>query len=227
MPTGTVMPVPKQQFCDATGAPLAGGKLYTYVAGTSTPLATYSDVLLTTPNTNPVILDSAGRALVYLSASSYKFTLKDSLDATVYTVDTVASTALASSNLGGSIFEFGGDPTSPITVTSLPSGTTYDKCHAGTAWFYEDSANLVGTYALECMLYSVGGVTVTASLVNLSDGTPDTPLVSVTSTSSTGERQRSSGITFATGGSSKTYAIKTKVSGGTGMVWACSLIRTA
>ncbi len=55
------------QFLDDNGDPLAGGKLYSYEAGTSTPLATYTDVTGSVANSNPVILDSGGRASVWIS----------------------------------------------------------------------------------------------------------------------------------------------------------------
>ena len=71
------------------GVPLVGGKLWTYIAGTTTPLATYSDVD-NTPNTNPVILDSFGEADVLLGASSYKFLLTDSLDNLVWERDNIS-----------------------------------------------------------------------------------------------------------------------------------------
>jgi hypothetical protein len=87
----TISPVPFLQFIDANGVPLAGGKLYTYVAGTTTPLATYTAYAGTTPNANPVILDSAGRASVWLGAGSYKFILKDSTDVLVYTTDNIVN----------------------------------------------------------------------------------------------------------------------------------------
>lgn len=53
---------PNEQFEDSTGAPLAGAKLFFYITGTSTKTNTYADHTLSTPNTNPVVLDSAGRA---------------------------------------------------------------------------------------------------------------------------------------------------------------------
>ena len=84
-------PNAKQQFFDAGGYPLIGGKLYTYAAGTSTPLATYSDVAGTTPNSNPVILDSRGEALIYLSVYKYKFKLCDANDVEIWTVDNINS----------------------------------------------------------------------------------------------------------------------------------------
>ena len=87
-----ISPVPFLQFVDANGAPLAGGKLYTYAAGTTTPLATYTTVSGATPNSNPVILDSAGRASVWLGGSSYKFVLKTSADVLSYTTDNIAGT---------------------------------------------------------------------------------------------------------------------------------------
>ena len=84
-------PSPKQQFFDANGNPLVGGKLYTYAAGTTTPLATYTDSSGGTPNTNPVILDSRGEANVWLGSANYKFKLTTSTDVEVWTVDNVSS----------------------------------------------------------------------------------------------------------------------------------------
>lgn len=85
----TLTPSVKQQFFDANGNPLAGGKLYTYAAGTTTPLATYTDASGGTPNTNPIILDSRGEANVWLGASTYKFVLTTSTNVEVWTVDNV------------------------------------------------------------------------------------------------------------------------------------------
>jgi hypothetical protein len=51
---------------DTNGNPLAGGQVFTYQAGTNTLLATYTDATLTVPNTNPVILDEYGKAMIWL-----------------------------------------------------------------------------------------------------------------------------------------------------------------
>ena len=72
-----------------TGQPLAGGSLYTYAAGTLTPLATYTDSTGGTPNTNPVVLDSTGSANVWMSRAAYKFVLKDANGVTQWTVDQI------------------------------------------------------------------------------------------------------------------------------------------
>jgi len=70
-------PLVKQQFIGPTGAPIAFGLLYTYEAGTTTPLATYGPS--GAANTNPVVLDAAGRADVWVPANvAYKFSLTDS-----------------------------------------------------------------------------------------------------------------------------------------------------
>ena len=85
---GTVMPVPRIQFLDNSGNPLSGGKLYSYASGTTTPQSTYTTNDLSVANANPVILDSAGRATVFLSATlSYKFTLTNSVNDAVWSVD--------------------------------------------------------------------------------------------------------------------------------------------
>lgn len=93
-----LMPNGRQQYFNpTTGAPLAGGKLYTYTAGTSTPQVTYQDAAGTTPNANPITLDSTGSALVFWSGS-YKIVLQDSLGNTVYTEDNYSTLPDASSN---------------------------------------------------------------------------------------------------------------------------------
>lgn len=86
----------KKQFFDTNGDPLSGGKLYSYIAGTTTPLVTYSDADGATPNTNPVILDSAGFATIYLGNGTYKFKLANSADVDQYTIDEVEGLAAVS-----------------------------------------------------------------------------------------------------------------------------------
>lgn len=72
----------------------AGGSLTFYDIGTTTPKNTYSDQDLTTPNTNPVLLDSDGRAAteIWLDGE-YTVILKDADDTTVWTRDVVPEVA--------------------------------------------------------------------------------------------------------------------------------------
>lgn len=86
-----ISPVIRQRFTNNAGAPLVGGKLYSYAAGTSTPLATYTDSTGVSANTNPIILDSRGECGLWMSDASYKFVLKDSADSTIWTEDNVTS----------------------------------------------------------------------------------------------------------------------------------------
>lgn len=75
------------QWFDDNGTPLNGGKMYFYEADTLTPQDTYSDADGTSPNTNPVTLDSAGRANIFLDDAKYDVVLKDSLLNTIGTLD--------------------------------------------------------------------------------------------------------------------------------------------
>lgn len=89
----TLLPEAKQSYTNsATGAPLVGGKLYTYDAGTNNPRQTFQDAAGTIPNTNPIILDARGEAQIFWSGS-YKIVLKDATDTTIWTVDDVSPTA--------------------------------------------------------------------------------------------------------------------------------------
>lgn len=80
------------QFFSDAGAPLAGGKLYTYTAGTTTPAATYTSSTGAVANTNPIILNSVGRLAneVWLTSTvTYKFVLQDSAGVTIGTYDNI------------------------------------------------------------------------------------------------------------------------------------------
>ena len=104
-----------------TGLPLNGGLLYTYQAGSSTPLTTYSDNLGTIANTNPITLGTDGRPQteIWLQAAyNYKFVLTDSSGNQIGTYDNVSG---LSSYYGPSTAVTSVTGTSPITVTS---GTT-------------------------------------------------------------------------------------------------------
>jgi hypothetical protein len=78
------------QFFDDNGDPLANGKLYTYTAGTTTPKSTYTTAAATVANANPIVLDSAGRAVAFLDGS-YKFRLETSASVLVRETDNVSA----------------------------------------------------------------------------------------------------------------------------------------
>lgn len=61
----SLLPNAEQTFVDQNGKPLASGCVYFYVPGTSTPKDTFANPEGTTTNTNPVVLDLAGRAIIY------------------------------------------------------------------------------------------------------------------------------------------------------------------
>jgi hypothetical protein len=85
------LPNAQIQFFDASGNPLNAGKLYTYIAGSLTPQNSYTDSTGNTANANPVVLDSAGRASVWLASTNpYKLILHTSADVLVWEKDNVS-----------------------------------------------------------------------------------------------------------------------------------------
>jgi hypothetical protein len=81
-----------QQFFDNNGVPLAGGLIYTYQAGSSTPLATYTTNGGTIANANPIVLDASGRTpqqIWLLTGFSYKFVLQNADGVLIQTLDNI------------------------------------------------------------------------------------------------------------------------------------------
>lgn len=112
---------PKFQAFAATGSPLAGGKVYTYEAGTTTPKATYTTQAGSVENANPVILDANGCADIWLGDGAYKFVVTDAADAAAPfgTVDNISpgqDGAVVTSNLA--------DPAQGASMVAYqPAGT--------------------------------------------------------------------------------------------------------
>ena len=77
------------QYFDDSGNPLAGGKLWFYEVGTTTPEGTFSDEALTTANANPVVLDGAGRQPDVFYSGDRKIVLTDADDVLIETRDPV------------------------------------------------------------------------------------------------------------------------------------------
>lgn len=124
MATGTLAPWFDSQLSDDNGDPLSGGFLYTYIAGTTTNLATYSDPDLAPghANANPIVLDSAGRTgAIYLSAAAYKFVLKNSTGGTIKTQDNIQANA-------------------PFNVATDITGTAGESLTAGDVVYISDGS---------------------------------------------------------------------------------------
>ena len=111
------------QLFDANGVPLAGGKIYTYEAGSSTPAATYTTYTGVANHTNPIVLDSAGRVpsgqMWVVEGTSYKYVLKTSADVPIATYDNVPS--MGSNNV--IVNDFIGDGTTSIFTLSASPNT--------------------------------------------------------------------------------------------------------
>lgn len=87
------------QFLDNSGNPLTGGKIYTYAAGTTVPQVTYTSRTGATPNTNPIILDAAGRTPEQIWSTEgllYKYVVTTSTDVVIRTWDNIGGSVVAS-----------------------------------------------------------------------------------------------------------------------------------
>jgi hypothetical protein len=139
MPTMTLAPLARQAFYDATGAPLAGGKLYTYLAGTTTPATTYQDAAGAVAHANPIVLDANGVAPagIYLEQGvAYKFELRTASNVIIWTQDNVL--AVPASTSGVDVSGIAGESIEVERVVYLSDGS------GGTTagrWYLASTAN--------------------------------------------------------------------------------------
>jgi len=97
------------QFFDNSGDVLTGGLLYSYAAGTTTPATTYTSVTGLTANSNPIVLDAAGRVpnQIWLTDGiGYKFRLENSVGTQIGTWDNITSQDTGSTGLSASAISY-------------------------------------------------------------------------------------------------------------------------
>ena len=109
------------QLFDNNGNPLAGGKIYTYLAGTTTPAATYTTSLGNIAHSNPIVLDGAGRVpsgeIWLTNGVAYKFVVEDSANNLIGTYDNIEGINYIDLN----IQNFNGDGvTTNFTLSNAP-----------------------------------------------------------------------------------------------------------
>lgn len=178
-----------QQFFDNNGQPLSGGKIYTYASGTTTPQATYTSATGTTPHSNPIILDSAGRVPggeIWLSNNlQYKFVIYTSLDILIGTYDNIiginsnfvnfeAQNEFATATAGQTVFTLS-------TINYTPGTNTLNvfidgvKQYVGTSYVETNSTTVTFTSGLH-----VGAQVEFTTAITLSAGVTTANLVTYT-----------------------------------------------
>lgn len=167
-----LLPVLRQRFLDANGLPLAGGKLYSYLAGTSTPRATYTDRGGSTSNANPIILDANGYADVWINTGYFKFVLTDASDVAIWTVDQVGIPSGGSTSLptGGSTGQ----------VLGKLSGADFDYGWLNVA---ATLLSIVGTRAAPTNIVAASGIafsSITLMTTNFIQGSGGAVIVTAT-----------------------------------------------
>ena len=134
------------QFFDNNGVPLAGGKLYTYQAGTTTPQATYTTSAGNVARTNPIVLDSAGRVPnggeIWVTAVAYKFVLYTSVDVLIATWDNIFGIGAASYQ----VQNFTGDGATIIfTLSAASFGENYTFVYINGVYQNKNTYSISGT----------------------------------------------------------------------------------
>jgi hypothetical protein len=192
-----------QQFFDNNGVPLSGGLLYTYQAGSSTPLATYTDINATVANANPIVLNSSGRLdnEIWLTYGYfYKFVLKTSAGTTLGTYDNLYGIVGVQTAVGTTI------PTGMISLWYGAIGSV------PTGWYLCDGSN--GTPDLRDKFVVGAGSTYSVASVG---GSTDAIVVSHTHTATSTSTVTDPGHVHNILGTSNHYvADGGQSSGGTG-----------
>lgn len=166
--TQTLLPGAETQFVDANGVPYAGGAVYMYVPFTTTPKATWKDPNGTTLNSNPIILDSAGRGIIW-GGGLYRQVLQDQFGNTIWDQQVFGQAPGLFTTLGASSLI--GNPTgtagTPVGIGIGPgltiSGTAPNYLLSAGAPVYTSGAQASGTVnAIIVPTVTPGGFTLVA-----------------------------------------------------------------
>lgn len=176
----TLLPNGRQTFVDANGVPISGGRVYFYIPNTLTPKTTWQDPAGLVPNTNPVVLDSAGRATIY-GTGAYRQILKDQAGNLVWDKltqgyggagVTINTTLLGSATIAScsGLYPVANASSLPIVLTLPPAPQDGDTCE------FLDTAGTAGTYSITLVFGSLR-LTTGASTFSLQYNWQDQTLV--------------------------------------------------
>lgn len=175
MPTAILLPAPELQFCDADGKPYAGGSVATYVPGTTTPKATWVDPGEAALNTNPIILDAAGRCIIY-GSGDYRIILRDAAGNQIY--DQLSSTVVSDAmqpvvsapTIGDAVHLLGLDDT--VTHAELTSAISTEQTARQNADTAETNARTAADANLQSQID-----TINATLAGMGGGGGGLPIL--------------------------------------------------
>jgi hypothetical protein len=148
----TLLPNAKQTFLDGNGKPLAGGSVFFYIPNTSTFKSTWQDPAQTILNTNPVILDASGEAIIW-GSGTYRQVVYDVNGNLIWDQITEDANAGLTGDLTDDVFVAGTDFT-PGTTTQLT--LTAGAGSITNTWIFFD-----GAYQADNQIASLDGLTLT------------------------------------------------------------------
>lgn len=141
--SASLLPNGQQQFADANGAPYAGGLVYFYIPGTTSSKTTWVDPNQQVANTNPVVLNSAGRAIIY-GSGQYRQVLVDQFGNTIW--DQLTDDVLGS--LVRQTILFGGTSTGTANAQAIAPNPAISGYSTGQAFDFIAGATNTGALTL-------------------------------------------------------------------------------
>lgn len=137
-----------QKYQGPNGFIPAGGKLFSFAAGTNTPQATYTDQGAGTPNANPTILDANGHANIWITNQGYKLQLQSSTGTILWTIDNVY--LIEPNSIGPTQIASGAVGTTQLADNSVSTA----KISLGSI-----TSSLIATGAVTTVKFAAGAVT--------------------------------------------------------------------
>lgn len=153
-----LLPNLKYKPTGADGMPVPGGKIWTYEAGTTTPLATYTDQAATTPHPNPIILNGNGEATIYITSGvQYKAVFTDPDDVVIWTEDNWSGVGFSGILGTGDVAGATGSVNNEIVLFSGTTGKVLKRA-AGTGFVKATSGVISYSTAVDLSTDTTGSL---------------------------------------------------------------------
>lgn len=139
-----LLPNGEQTFVDANGLPLAGGSVYFYVPSTTTLSPTWKDAGQVVQNSNPVVLDSAGRAIIF-GVGTYRQVVKDVLGNTIWDQPTQSFSQTSAASFASTVTGLPGFANPSLFVGQLVTVSGYAAAGDGGGGLFLVTTNNPGS----------------------------------------------------------------------------------